>query len=95
MHDNIEVPESEKLPIKQKIAYGIGGLSEFFIANLVLGLSIPIFAVGMKLDPFILGLVMAGTKVISALADPFVGIISDRSRYNGVDENPLSLFLVS
>lgn len=91
MHNNIVVPENEQIPIKQKIAYGIGGLSEFFIANLVLGLSIPIFAVGMKLDPFILGLVMAGTKVISAFADPFVGIISDRSRYKWGRRKPFIL----
>jgi len=34
VHNDIIVPENEKLPIKQKIAYGIGGLSEFFIAGL-------------------------------------------------------------
>ena len=91
MHNDIVVPENEQIPIKQKIAYGVGGLGEFFIANIVLGLSVPIFAVGMNLDPFILGLVMAGTKVVSAFADPFVGVISDRSRYKWGRRKPFIL----
>lgn len=63
-----------------KICYGLGGLTDFFFVNIVQALAIPIFAIAMKMDPFLLGIAMASTKVISALADPFVGILSDKTR---------------
>lgn len=79
-----EIPENtiapkDKVPIKQKICYGIGGLSDFFIRNTMQALAIPIFAVGMKLDPRILGIALASTKIVSAFADPVAGIASDRT----------------
>ena len=75
-----EIAAKDKISAVQKMSYGFGGLSDFFIQNTVQALAIPIFAVGMKLDPFILGLALAATKLISAIADPLVGILSDRTR---------------
>jgi GPH family glycoside/pentoside/hexuronide:cation symporter len=80
MQDSIAIPKHESIPASQKICYGLGGLSDFFIQNIVQALAVPIFAVGMKLDPMILGMVMAATKIVSGIADPVVGIISDRTR---------------
>ena len=74
------IAAEDKVPALQKACYGFGGLSDFFIQNTIQALAIPIFAVGMKLDPFILGLALAATKIISAIADPIVGILSDRTR---------------
>lgn len=70
----------DKVPAAQKMCYGFGGLSDFFIQNTIQALAIPIFAVGMQLDPFVLGLALAATKIISAFADPLVGILSDKTR---------------
>ncbi|MBL6912679.1 MAG: MFS transporter [Puniceicoccaceae bacterium] len=75
-----EIAAKDKVPIRQKISYGFGGLSDFFIQNTIQALAIPIFAVGMGLDPLILGFVLAGTKIVSAVADPLVGMVSDRTR---------------
>lgn len=74
-----EVAAKDKVPARQKVCYGFGGLSDFFIQNTIQALAIPIFAVGMGLDPLILGFVLAGTKIVSAIADPLVGILSDRT----------------
>jgi GPH family glycoside/pentoside/hexuronide:cation symporter len=75
-----EIAGKDKVPVRQKLCYGFGGLSDFFIQNTIQALAIPIFAVGMGLDPLILGFVLAGTKIVSAIADPLVGILSDRTR---------------
>ncbi|WDE99022.1 MFS transporter [Lentisphaera profundi] len=80
MHETLTIAENEQVPIKQKIAYGLGGLSDFFIQTMIGALAIPIFAEGMKLDSYHLGFILAGTKAVSALADPFVGIVSDKTR---------------
>ena len=77
---NREIAAKDKVPIRQKISYGFGGLSDFFIQNTIQALAIPIFAVGMGLDPLILGFVLAGTKIVSAVADPLVGMGSDGTR---------------
>ena len=74
------ISKKDKVTIPQKLYYGTGGLSEFLIRNTVQVLAIPIFAVGMGLDPFILGLVLATTKIISAMTDPLVGVFSDNLR---------------
>jgi GPH family glycoside/pentoside/hexuronide:cation symporter len=75
-----EIDRKDKVPVSQKICYGFGGLSDFFIQNTIQALAIPIFVVGMGLDPLILGFVLAGTKILSAVADPIVGIVSDRTQ---------------
>ena len=75
-----QIAAKDKVPARQKICYGFGGLSDFFIQNTIQALAIPIFAVGMGLDPLILGFVLAGTKIVSAIADPLVGVFSDRTR---------------
>jgi len=74
-----EISAKDKIPVSQKICYGVGGLSDFFIRNTIQALAIPIFAVGMKLDPRILGIALAATKIVSAFADPAAGIISDKT----------------
>ena len=71
--------QRDKVPASQKICYGFGGLSDF-IQNTIQALAIPIFAVGMGLDPLILGFVLALTKIVSAVADPLVGVLSDRTQ---------------
>ena len=75
-----KIAAQDKVSVRQKVCYGFGGLSDFFIQNTIQALAIPIFAVGMGLDPLILGFVLAGTKIVSAVADPLVGILSDRTR---------------
>jgi GPH family glycoside/pentoside/hexuronide:cation symporter len=75
-----EISAKDKVPARQMFCYGFGGLSDFFIQNTIQALAIPIFAVGMGLDPLILGFVLAGTKIVSAVADPLVGVLSDRTR---------------
>jgi GPH family glycoside/pentoside/hexuronide:cation symporter len=85
------VAAQDKIPVRQKVCYGLGGLTDFFFVNIVQGLAIPIFAIAMKMDPFLLGIALASTKVISALADPFVGILSDKTRTRWGRRKPFML----
>ena len=41
------IAAKDKVSIRQKVSYGFGGLSDFFIQNTIQALAIPIFAVGM------------------------------------------------
>jgi glycoside/pentoside/hexuronide:cation symporter, GPH family len=75
-----EIAAKDRVAVSRKLCYGAGGLSDFFIKNTIQALAIPIFAVGMGLDPFLLGLALAATKIISAFMDPVAGILSDKTR---------------
>lgn len=70
-------PAPEKLPLREKIAYGTGGLCDFFLANIVGALAVPIFTLGFGMDPWLLGLALALPRVLSALADAIIGAMSD------------------
>ncbi len=85
------VAVQDKISVRQKACYGFGGLTDFFFVNIVQALAVPIFAIAMKMDPFLLGIALASTKVISALADPFVGILSDKTRTRWGRRKPFML----
>jgi GPH family glycoside/pentoside/hexuronide:cation symporter len=68
-----------RVPATQKAAYGIGSLGDFFLANVLQGLASPIYVIAMKLDPGILGMIMAAARVLGAACDPIIGNISDNT----------------
>lgn len=74
------VPAASRVPTWQKLAYGLGGLSDFFYLNVVNALAIPIFTVALRMDPILVGIAMAVPKIIGALTDPIVGSVSDNTR---------------
>ncbi|HWY30718.1 MAG TPA: hypothetical protein VNX46_08200, partial [Candidatus Acidoferrum sp.] len=63
----------------RKAAYGFGGLTDFFYLNLILGLAMPIYTIGLKMDPALLGIGLAIPRVVGAIADTIVGPRSDNS----------------
>ncbi|MFA6287630.1 MAG: MFS transporter [Opitutaceae bacterium] len=72
-----DTPPQEKLPLSEKIAYGAGGLCDFFLANIVGALAIPIFTLGFGMDPLLLGIALALPRVLAAVADAIIGAMSD------------------
>ncbi len=74
------VPENEHVPRLRKLAYGFGGLSDFFYLNVVSALAVPIYTVALKMDPMLIGIALALPKIIGAITDPVVGGISDNTR---------------
>lgn len=80
MHENLPIPEKDRVPAKQKLAYGAGGLGDFFIPSFIQALFTYVFIVDMKLDPEKMGWVLAATKAVSMIGDPTAGFISDKTR---------------
>lgn len=73
-------PATERVPVPVKIAYGLGGLTDFFFLNMVNAMAVPIFAIALKMDPFLVAVAMAIPKVVGALVDPVAGVLSDNAR---------------
>jgi len=72
-------PVANRVSVLTKIAYGSGGLTDFFFLNVILGLAVNIFSVGMKMDPALLGIALAIPRLVGAFADPFMGTMSDNT----------------
>jgi glycoside/pentoside/hexuronide:cation symporter, GPH family len=73
------IPAEAKVPLWRKAAYASGGLTDFFFLNVILGLAVPIYTIGLKMDPALLGVALAIPRVVGAIADPLVGTRSDNS----------------
>lgn len=73
------MPAENRVSAWRKAAYGFGGLTDFFFLNLILGLAMPIYTIGLKMDPALLGIALAIPRVVGAVADTIVGTSSDNS----------------
>ncbi|MDQ8197052.1 MFS transporter [Pelagicoccus enzymogenes] len=69
----------ERIPFPRKLAYGAGAL-----ANNLLGAAIGMMSIvlvtGLKLNPAVVGLLMAIPRLTDALTDPMMGYVSDHTR---------------
>jgi GPH family glycoside/pentoside/hexuronide:cation symporter len=75
-----EVSQGTRVSPWRKAAYASGGLTDYFFLNVILGLAVPIYTIGLKMDPALLGVALAIPRVVGAIADPIVGTYSDNSR---------------
>ncbi len=80
LHPPGVAPPSERVSVKRKLAYGFGGLSDFLLPNTVNALAIPIYSIALAMDPLLLGIAMAGPRIVGAISDPLAGTISDNMR---------------
>jgi GPH family glycoside/pentoside/hexuronide:cation symporter len=69
----------DRIPLWQKSAYAVG----MFVNNLqaaALPAMVVILNLGLKMNPFLVGLIAAIPRIFDALSDPMVGYISDNTR---------------
>ncbi len=60
--------------------WGVGGIAENFLSFGLAWTIIPIFNIGYGVDAFWLGLVIFFPRLIDVVIDPFIGVISDRTK---------------
>ncbi len=75
-----ETREADKVGFWEKSALGAGYLAKFYGDNGVKSLAIPFYQMVLKVDPGILGLILAIPRLWDAFTDPLVGMISDNCR---------------
>jgi GPH family glycoside/pentoside/hexuronide:cation symporter len=80
LHSPRPAPASERVPVWRKAAYGLGGLTDFLYPNTVNALAIPIYSIALGMDPLLLGVAMAGPRIVGAISDPLAGTVSDNAR---------------
>jgi GPH family glycoside/pentoside/hexuronide:cation symporter len=77
---NQETRDRDRVGFKEKVALGTGYLAKFYGDNGVKAMTVPFYQMFLKVDPALLGLVLALPRFWDAITDPFVGKISDNCR---------------
>ncbi|MEO7600485.1 MAG: MFS transporter [Opitutus sp.] len=75
-----ETREADKVSLKEKLALGAGYLPLFYGNSGVKGLAVPVYQMVLKMDPAVLGLILAIPRLWDAFTDPIVGMVSDNCR---------------
>jgi GPH family glycoside/pentoside/hexuronide:cation symporter len=74
-----ETAEEDKLPLSQKIAYGMGALANNFLGGAIGYMSI-VLNVGLGMNPALVGALQAIPRLTDALTDPIMGYVSDNTK---------------
>ena len=69
-----------KLPLRSKLAYGVGGFAEHFTNNVPAIMASPILNVTLGVSPVLIGIALGVPRILDAFVDPVVGVLSDRTR---------------
>ncbi|MFA7345398.1 MAG: MFS transporter [Terrimicrobiaceae bacterium] len=75
-----KVPEKDRVPFWQKMAYGLGGPVEGTAIWIPQGNLTPVFNIAMGMNPALLGIVLMVWRIYDAVADQVMGNISDNAR---------------
>lgn len=71
---------SEKVPMKEKLAWGLGGFSEQIAVNGLNSMFMPVYNIGLGLDSVLIGWAMTIPRFFDMISDPVVGNMSDNCR---------------
>lgn len=71
---------ADRVPISQKIAYGMGTIVTVVAVNSVVQLTGLVYVVGLGISAIWIGYAQAFPRFWDALVDPFIGNLSDNSR---------------
>ena len=74
-----QTPEQDRVPLTEKIIYGIGAFVNNLLAAAIGGMSI-VLNLGLGMNPALVGLLGALPRLIDAFTDPLMGYISDQTR---------------
>jgi GPH family glycoside/pentoside/hexuronide:cation symporter len=70
----------DKLPFREKSAYGLGTSIEMWGFWLYPGVAYAVFNIYLKVDPWLIGFALMFMRIYDAFADPICGWISDNMR---------------
>lgn len=73
-------PAAERVPWREKLAFGVGGILDNFGNSGLKNVANPIFNIVLGINPALVGLMISIARVWDAFVDPVVGSASDNAR---------------
>jgi glycoside/pentoside/hexuronide:cation symporter, GPH family len=80
MEPHHQTASKDRIPLSQKIAFGLGASTPIAFVNTVSGLTNLIYNVGLGVNPVLLGIAQMVPRAVDAIFDPWFGSISDNTR---------------
>jgi GPH family glycoside/pentoside/hexuronide:cation symporter len=74
-----ETPPEDRIPLSQKVIYGLGAFVNNLLAAAIGGMVI-VLNLGLGMNPALVGLLGALPRLIDAFTDPLMGYISDHTK---------------
>jgi GPH family glycoside/pentoside/hexuronide:cation symporter len=74
------VAPEDRVPLKEKVAFGAGGVARGIQETADNMLMSPVFVLGVGIDPRIMGWCNVLYRLFDGITDPFMGVISDNTR---------------
>jgi GPH family glycoside/pentoside/hexuronide:cation symporter len=74
-----ETPPEDRIPILQKLIYGLGAFVNNLLSAAIGGMSI-VLNLGLGMNPALVGLLGALPRLFDAFTDPLVGYLSDQTK---------------
>lgn len=68
------------MPLVEKAGYASGGMANTLMVNAIGNMGNVVLNIGLGMNPFLVGLLMALPRFIEALFDPLIGVSSDNCR---------------
>ncbi len=69
---------ADRVPFLMKVSYGTGALANTLLGT-VIGMMSIVLVTGLKMNPAVVGALMALPRLVDAFTDPLMGYISDRT----------------
>ena len=79
-HPVHKLPPAERVPVKIRLGWGIGGVADNYIMNALNALGLLLYVDFFKMNPVLAGIAMFIPRLFDALTDPVLGNISDNTR---------------
>jgi GPH family glycoside/pentoside/hexuronide:cation symporter len=70
----------DRLSLREKAGYSAGGMSYTLLGNSIANMANVVLNIGLGMNPFLVGLLLAIPRFIDALLDPLIGAWSDNTR---------------
>lgn len=74
------IDKADRVPLKEKIAFGAGGVARGIQETADNMLMNPVFVLGVGIDPRVMSLCSVIYRIFDGITDPIMGVISDNTR---------------
>lgn len=92
LHFSFVAPVSPSVPLRAKVVWGLTGVADTFLIYALTSLVMPIYNIGYGVDAVWLGYALAIPRLVDALTDPLMGVISDNTRTRWGRRRPYIFF---
>ena len=80
-HEVMEIAERDRVPVPQKVAFGMGIVSDHMATFSLNAFTMPVFNIILHVSPALIGYALMIARLWDAFTDPFVGYLSDKSKH--------------